>query len=127
MMNRKDIGNIGEDIVSSYLIKKGWKILFRNYRRKCDEIDIIAITPDQTLVFCEVKTSLLRSEIDAEAIVPEDNLTANKLRKISRTCEFFARQNPRFINEGKGWRIDLLAVDIGSNHEASDIRHYENI
>jgi putative endonuclease len=121
------IGRIGEGIACACLVKKGWRIVARNYRRKSDEIDIIAVASDKTLVFCEVKALLVSDAVGASGLAPEDNLTDAKLRKISRTCEFFARQNPHLINEERGWRIDLLAIDIGLNGTASGIRHYENI
>ena len=123
---KKKIGDLGEDIACDYLVKNRWRIVSRNYRRKADEIDIIAIAADNTLVFCEVKALLLRGDRNDDGLMPEDNLTAAKLMKISRTCEFFTRQNPHMINEEKGWRIDLLAIDIDLNG-ASNIRHYENI
>lgn len=116
------IGQLGERIASEYLIKNGWMILFQNYRRKSDELDIIAKTPDGTLIFCEVKTLIKHGNL-----VPEDNLTPHKFRKISRTCEFFARQHPELVSEEKGWRIDLVAIDVSMKGEIEDIRHYENI
>jgi len=131
MNNNKEIGNLGENIACGYLLNKHWMILERNYRRKSDEIDIIARSNDGTLVFCEIKAfsvgTIKRGKADFSRLIPEDNLTAAKLRKISRTCEFFARQHSELINEERGWRIDLLAIDIGANGKALDIRHYENI
>lgn len=131
MNNNIKTGNLGENLACGYLLNKGWKVLKRNYRRKSDEIDIIARSSDGILVFCEVKAfsvgTIEKGAIDFSRLIPEDNLTAAKLRKISRTCEFFARQHPEFIDEEKGWRIDLLAIDIGANSKALDIRHYENI
>ncbi len=123
----KEIGLLGENIACDYLIKNRWKIIGRNYRRKSDEIDIIAVAPDKTLVFIEVKALVVRNHTDAEWLIPEDNLTPSKLWKITRTCKFFAWRNPHLIDEEKGWRIDLLAIDIGLSGGASDIRHYENI
>lgn len=126
MKNRKETGKLGENIACEYLVKNQWKIITRNYRRKSDEIDIIARSPDGTLIFCEVK-SFATDRTFTDRLLPEDNLTSAKFRKISRTCEFFARQHPELIDEEKGWRIDLVAIDIGANGKALDIRHYENI
>jgi putative endonuclease len=127
MKNRSEIGKLGEDIACEYLVKKEWKILKRNYRRKSDEIDIIAMAKDGTLVFCEVKALIKRENGPIGGLMPEDNLTDAKLKKISRTCEFFAKKHPELINEEAGWRMDLLAIDIGNDEKASNIRHYENI
>ncbi len=128
MKNKSEVGKSGEEITCGYLVQNQWKILERNYRRKSDEIDIIAKSPDGTLVFCEVKSFATGEVYDVlNQLTPEDNLTAAKFRKISRTCEFFARQHPELVDEDKGWRIDLIAVDIGNDGKARDIRHYENI
>lgn len=55
MVNNVEKGKRGESIAKDYLISKGYKILFTNYRNKIGEIDIIAKDKD-ILVFIEVKT-----------------------------------------------------------------------
>ena len=74
--NNIKIGKIGEEIVRNFLIKNKYKILFRNYRVRSDEIDIIAKSFDQTLVFVEVKTLNIKN---GSKLIPEDNLTKDKL------------------------------------------------
>jgi putative endonuclease len=118
------IGQIGEDIASEYLIKNSWKILVRNYRGKLGEIDIVAVRGDKTLVFFEIKT-IYNHEFSK--FMPEDNLSMAKLKKLQRICQIFIDKNPMLVDQEKGWRIDLLAIDIGSDNKATDIRHYENI
>ena len=125
-MDKAEIGKLGEELANIYLIKNDYKVIYRNYRRKSDEIDIIAKSKDEILVFFEVKT-MTRMMGYGQALLPEDNLTGAKFRKILRTCEFFARKYPALINEEKGWRMDLLAVDLSPNGRLLAIRHYENI
>jgi putative endonuclease len=126
--NKQIIGRIGEELAVNFLIKSDYLILKRNFRRKSDEIDIIGISPTGVLIFFEVKSfATVKPVTGFEVLTPEDNLTRAKLRRISRTCEFFAREHPELIDEERGWQIDLLAVDIGQDGRASDIRHYENI
>lgn len=52
---KKLLGRIGEKTASSYLKKKGYKILETNYKTRLGEIDLIANDGDY-LVFVEVKT-----------------------------------------------------------------------
>ena len=125
--NHIRIGESGENLACEYLVQKEWKLLARNYRRKSDEIDVIALSGDGTLVFCEVKALRIREGQQSGNFAPEDNLSPVKFRKIARTCQFFARQHPELVNEERGWRIDLIAVDIGPDGRPSSIRHYENI
>ena len=54
-MNKRSIGNIGEDIAVRWLVKnKNYNILDRNYSTGYGEIDIIA-EDGKALVFIEVK------------------------------------------------------------------------
>ena len=121
-MQSQNAGKIGEDLACEYLVNKGYRVLARNYRAKWDEIDIVSKTKDGTLVFIEVKT--LRA--NSGELMPEDNLTSEKLRKISRACQVFAAQSPDLIKEGYGWRIHLVAISINGDGK-EEIRHYENI
>ena len=53
-------GKLGENYTAQYLVKMGYKIVARNYRKRCGEIDIIAVK-DDFIVFVEVKTRKYRS------------------------------------------------------------------
>ena len=57
--NKQKVGEIGENVASEYLKKKGFKILERNYWKKWGELDIIAQKGD-VIHFVEVKNSLIR-------------------------------------------------------------------
>ena len=46
------LGVLGEDAACDYLVRKGYKIIERNWRKSHTEIDIIAIQ-GSTLVFVE--------------------------------------------------------------------------
>lgn len=117
------VGKIGENVACEYLIKNGYKILHRNYREKWDEIDIIVKDKRQTIVFVEVKALAM---VLADSLSPEDNLTSAKLKKLRRACQAFAIKNENSIDNRRGWRIDLVAVELTSP-EKPKIRHYENI
>lgn len=128
-MDKRSTGEIGERLACGYLVKKGYNILRQNYREKYGEIDIVARAKDQTLVFVEAKTM---TEVGAkqmgpiQELVPEDQMTTAKLRKFRRICEAFVAKNPGLIDERRGWRMDLVAIDLPIGDEPR-IRHYENI
>ena len=125
--NAAKTGKIGEKIAALYLIKKEFKIIRQNHKEGFDEIDIIAKRKDGTLVFFEVKT-LTDNGYFKDGLMPEDNLTPQKIKKISRVCRNFAIKNEYLIDERAGWRIDLIAITLnGHNHKLIDLRHYENI
>ena len=90
MSNTKETGNYGEIQASNYLVKKGYTIIARNYYGKHGEIDIIAVTPDNTtLVFVEVKTR--KSKLFGYAA---ESIDKKKIQSIIRTAENFMFENP---------------------------------
>jgi len=122
---KSQVGQYGEDSVCEYLKDHGYKILERNAREKWGEIDIVAKAPDKTLCFIEVKAL---KNMGNNELHPEDHLTSQKLAKIKRTAQLYVGKHPETVNEEKGWRIDLVAVDILTNLEKNyKIRYYENI
>jgi len=133
MTQKSDIGNLGEDISCLYLKDAGFKVLYRNYRQKWGEIDVIAKAKDKTLVFIEVKTMVTNLKL---GLVPEDQMTSAKLRKFKRTAQLFAGFNEKLIDENKGWRLDVLSILLPDEYYLSNltqlykscvIKHYENI
>src|ERR1700722_11718144 len=130
MTKKIRIGQKGEEIASNYLENRGYEIITRNYRKKFGEIDIIVRSSDSILVFVEVKTLFSAKQGEYEnldSLSPEDNFTTQKGKKVKQTCEFFAAKYPKLIDEEKGWRIDLIAIEISESDEKNPIiRHYEN-
>lgn len=121
-----NIGKNGEKIALNYLLDSGFKIIATNYHIRADEIDIIAKQSDGTLVFCEVKT-LKGFQDPTKGLMPEDNITTFKYKKMARAAQIFANKYPGYINEEMGWRIDLIAIVLDEQNNVADLRHYENI
>jgi putative endonuclease len=124
MPQNMKIGRLGEHFAGKFLEKHSYQILAKNYKEKFGEIDIIARSPDSTLVFVEVKALTAGSAI---GFSPEDNLTTQKLKLVNRMAEYFVARYPNLINEEFGWRIDLLAIEIFEEDGSFSVRHYENI
>lgn len=120
-MKSGDLGKEGENIAGEYLEKKGYKILERNWKRQFGELDIIALSPEKTLVFAEVKTMGYFSG----GFTPENQMTGEKMRKFKKAASVYASSHSKLINEEKGWRCDCLTLlKKGSVFE---ITHYENV
>lgn len=122
MSRKQEVGKEGEEQAAKYLESRGYRIIERNYRKKWGEIDIIAKAPDRTLVFVEVKTIGAAGDI-----APEDNLKYDKLKKLRRTASLYANGHQELINNARGWRIDLLAINLTDMSSGVSIRYYENI
>src|SRR5437868_218552 len=104
MSNKKQLAGIkGEDLAASFLRKKGYTIIDRNFHARGGEIDIIALESN-TLVFIEVKarsTSQFGSPLEA--------ITKWKLNSIIRTAQFYKVTHPQLPNS---MRIDAVAINL---------------
>ena len=110
-MNTKQSGALGEDTACNYLTRKGYRILTRNYRKPCGEIDLIALD-GKTLVFVEVKKRASRAFGGPAAAV-----TIAKQNKIVLTAQYFIKENaPKFDSI----RFDVVCLLPG------EIEHIEN-
>lgn len=67
-LNKKELGNWGEQVAAKFLRESGFYIIEYNYRCRFGEIDLIVSTRDK-LIFVEVKTrGSLRYGLPAEAV-----------------------------------------------------------
>ncbi|NCN52933.1 YraN family protein [Candidatus Wolfebacteria bacterium] len=110
-MDNINIGKLGEDIASVYLMDEGYFILDKNIRKNYGEIDIIAKNSDKTLVFIEVKTMKIKNPAIA-GLSPEDNLTQAKLRKFKKIASSYANSHPELIDNSKGYQLDLITISF---------------
>ena len=99
--NRKiDLGKLGEEIACKYLQQEGYKIVYRNYRTRFAEIDIIA-EKNNILSFIEVKTRT--SQKFGE---PVEAVTLAKQKKIHRCAEAYLQF------KGMLTAIPILSFDV---------------
>lgn len=89
----KRIATRGEDLACLFLQEKGWQILARNFRGgRSGEIDIVALSPEQALVFVEVKTRrIFEPEFGIEQLGFEA-VNLKKQQKIKRAAALFLEQ-----------------------------------
>ncbi|MFH0702977.1 MAG: YraN family protein [bacterium] len=110
-------GKIGENIAVEFLMKKGFKILARNWRySRYGEIDVIAID-GQTLVFIEVKS---RSSLNFG--YPVEAINFSKIEKMKNLAEIYLNENSdlKFIE----LRFDAIGILLKKQPE---ITYYKDI
>ena len=110
-MDKKKLGEIGENMAAEILREKGYDILRRNYRCREGEIDIIAERYGE-LCFVEGKT---RQGFDFGR--PCEAVTFEKKKRIRRTAS-------RYIEEMKklGYfprRVDYQVIEIVTEHHVN--------
>lgn len=106
MLSKISSAKLGEEISSSYLLKQGYKILERNYRKPWGEIDIIA-QKKKDLVFIEVKTLIKPDFLGEESI---NNLKKKKLIKLAKLYLL----EKKYPSE-QSWQIDVIAIEVLEN------------
>jgi len=112
------IGKWGEKEAREYLLKKGYHILFNNWRAERGDIDIIALH-NKCLVFVEVKGGS-----SAKYGSPELRITNNKKRQLRKLAILFLSGNDVKEIDFEHCRFDVVVVD---GHQSKyEIRHYEN-
>ncbi len=114
MDNRKDTGNIGENIATKYLEDLGYNIVERNFRCKLGEIDIIAQEKDE-IVFVEVKTRKILSYGD-----PADSVNEPKQKHIYKAAEYYLAIKDKL---DQFTRIDVIEVYLDNiGHKINHIK-----
>ncbi|MFH0806684.1 MAG: YraN family protein [Candidatus Brennerbacteria bacterium] len=124
MTQKSEIGAKGESAACLFLARKGYRIVERNAWKPWGELDIVAKSPDGTLVCVEVKT-ITGSWAEYSGVQPEDNMTSGKLERFRRTASLYAGFRHELVDDERGWRLDVVAI-IKQNG-GYEIRHYENV
>lgn len=117
ILSPKSKGDIGEKYVVKHLRHNGYKILRKNMRNICSEIDIIAYKSD-ILAFVEVKTRTEGQNIPAVYAVD-----LKKQRKIISAAFKFISDN-KLKNQP---RFDVAEVYLNKfTHKVESINYIEN-
>lgn len=113
--NSHSTGIQGEEVASRYIVKKGYRILERNYRCEHYEIDIIA-EHGNIIVFIEVKTA--RTKRFGPSIMW---VTPEKIKHISRAAEEYIATHD---TNGFSFRFDVIGLEVKGGK--TQINHIEN-
>lgn len=113
----KDIGTFGEEIAETFLKKLGYKVIDKNFRCKCGEIDIIAIHKDY-ICFIEVKT---RYGINFG--IPAESVTTYKQHKIYKTAQVYILKK-NIID--RNFRFDVIEVLLNKDNNDFLVNHIED-
>jgi putative endonuclease len=113
-MNNTELGAYGEGLASEHLVKKGFKIIDRNYRFGKLEIDLIGLKDDK-LVVIEVKT-----RNTGEIGEPWRAVTRSKQKQIIKAADHFIKAK----NVDRDVRFDIVSI-ICNSYRIS-IEHIED-
>jgi len=123
------IGRVGEETAARFLVKRGFSIVEKNYRKKWGEIDVIA-KKDGILRFVEVKTVSRENlqefsrDTTADTYNPEENVHPWKLKRLSRAIQTYLID--RKLEESE-WQFDVIAVFLDLKRKEARVEHIENV
>lgn len=108
MPDRRRLGSSAEDQAAEYLLKIGYTLITRGFKRGRGEIDLIALDGD-TLVFVEVKNRILSEQ------TPEEAVGREKIERLADAARCYLSD----INRPEATcRFDVIAIDLHG------LRHY---
>jgi putative endonuclease len=112
----RPLGQRGEDAATAFLRGLAYRILHRNYEIAGGELDIVALTPERTLVFVEVKTR------ENEALVrPEEAVDRAKQEQLFRIAAAYIK---RYHLHNETVRYDIVGVIWPNGERKPVIRHW---
>jgi putative endonuclease len=116
---RHRLGRVGEQLASEHLIRRGYRIVERNYRTRWGELDIVAYD-GRTLAFCEVKTRRL-SRGDGNPLEAVRALKRARVRKMAGSWLIERTDRPH----ADVLRFDAIGVTFDRAGQLVSIEHLE--
>jgi putative endonuclease len=112
---RQTLGKLGEDLACQELLRRGYVILARRYRRRGGELDIVA-RDGQTIVFVEVKT-----REGCEFGSGAESVTLLKRRRMASVALDYMARNQLVECP---CRFDVVSIDMGGQKPRIEL--YQN-
>lgn len=112
-MNNIELGRMGEEAALSFLQKKGYLLVSKNFRNKIGEIDLI-MRDRGTLVGVEVKAKR------EGGIDPSEMLTSRKIAKVKNVLTSLAW-------ECQDKRVECVTVVFDHRNQVLKIEHFDEI
>ena len=104
---KRKTGDSGEDAAASFLVRKGYTIVARNFRCKTGELDIVAADKSGVIAFVEVK-----SRKSTDFGLPCQAVNQKKQRRLIHTAQYFLLKNPQLRHlQPRMDIIEILKVD----------------
>lgn len=98
--------HMGERFAAQRLLEQGWTIINRNWKAGRYEIDIIALSPEQLLVFIEVKTRIT-SVHPGVSMYGLESITHEKRQRLVAAANIYMHHNELV---DRGARLDVVVV-----------------
>lgn len=102
MTNKRQVGDAAEKAAEKFLEQHGYKLVCRNFLCRYGEIDLIMLSPDEEIVFIEVRYR--KNQQFGGAL---ESVTPSKQQKIKKTALHYLQQNKQYDQD---CRFDVIAM-----------------
>jgi putative endonuclease len=120
---RRTLGQLGEWMACKHLEARGFELLDRNFRTRCGELDIVA-RDERFLVFCEVKTRVVRGA--PHPLGPFDAIGARKRRRVRLMAREWLAARVVPPPRPPELRFDAIGVEFSPSGELVALQHLED-
>ena len=129
MGKTQKIGGLGEDLAARFLVRRGYKIVHRNYLKPWGELDIVAEKKGK-IHFVEVKSISQRVSDETgksvtDSFRPEDNVSRGKMSRLSRIIQTYL--SAEHVSSETKWQIDVITVSIDVVSKKAKINFLEDV
>jgi putative endonuclease len=125
---RRRLGKEGERLAARHLEARGCEVIARNFRTRSGELDLVA-RDERFLVFCEVKTRIVRgaggSAGAANPLGPFASIGSRKQRQVRAIAREWLAQGLLEGARPPEIRFDAIGVSFDARGRLLSLEHLE--
>jgi putative endonuclease len=122
---RRRLGDRGEELAARHLEARGLEVVERNFRTRYGELDMVA-RDERFLVFCEVKTRIVRDRAGAgDVLGPFAAIGARKQRQVRAMAREWLAQGRLEGRRPAELRFDAIGVSFDAAGRLLALEHLE--
>jgi putative endonuclease len=121
---RRRLGARGEELAARHLEARGYQVVERNFRTRYGELDVVA-RAGRFLVFCEVKTRIVRAEPGEDVLGPFAAIGARKQRQVRAMAREWLTQGRLEGPRPPELRFDAIGVSFDAHGRLLALEHLE--
>jgi putative endonuclease len=121
---RQRLGARGEELAARHLEARRFEVVARNFRTRYGELDVVA-RDTHYLVFCEVKTRIVRASDAAAALGPFAAIGPRKQRQVRAMAREWLATGCLDGPRPPELRFDAIGISFDANGRLLSLEHLE--
>lgn len=122
---RRTLGARGEELAARHLEARGYQVVERNFRTRHGELDVVA-RDARSLVFCEVKSRVVRSDAGASDVLgPFAAIGHRKQRQVRSMAREWLGQGRLEGSRPPEIRFDAIGISFDATGKLVALEHLE--